>query len=302
MKEPNFFVVGAPKCGTTALCEYMSSHPNIYISSLKEPHYFADDFTTSGIDTWEKYLNLFKDTSDEHFAIGEGSTHYLFSSSALKNIFRYNSNSKIVAMLRNPIDLVYSYHSQLLYNLGEDETDFEKAWELQTNRAASISIPKDHKNPLVLQYKKIGSLGSQVENLLSIFPSEQIKLVLFDDFKKATAETYNDVLAFLDVPSDNRTTFPKVNANKIHKNRMLEKITKTPPQVLVDMTELTKKMLGVKSLGIAQAARKLNAANVKRQPLSPSFRSKLFEEFETEIQKLSNLIERDLSHWRGSEL
>lgn len=297
MKKPNFFIVGAPKCGTTALSEYLKEHPNIYVSSPKEPHYFAEDFNRSGIATLEQYAMLFKESNDYHFAIGEASTHYLCSAVALKNIYQFHPQAKIIAMLRNPVDLVYSYHSQLVYNAGEEESNFEKAWHLQSERLAGNCIPPRCRNPKVLQYKLIGQLGSQVENLFSIFPQQQVKLILFDDFKIDTAKVYEDVLRFLNVPLDNRTEFPRINANKSHRIAALSVLTNQTPRQLVSIREVFKKIFGVKSFGILAKVRQLNSQELSRPSLNESFRLELINEFADEVEKLSIILNRDLSHW-----
>ena len=136
-KIPNFFIVGAAKSGSTALQEMLSKHPNIYMSPVKEPHYFSNDikkndFTTLNkkfrkqrikfdsdgsvvprhqlyIDNEEDYLRLFKDSCENHKSLGEASVSYLYSKNAAKNIYQFNSNSKIIIILRNPIDRAFSH-------------------------------------------------------------------------------------------------------------------------------------------------------------------------------------------------
>ncbi|MEC4984729.1 MAG: sulfotransferase domain-containing protein [Oscillatoria sp. PMC 1068.18] len=299
MKQPNFFIIGAPKCGTTALSEYLKTHPNIYVSSPKEPHYFAEkEFNLPQIKTWEEYLKLFEDANEKHLAVGEASVHYLYSSIALERIYDYNSKAKIIAMVRNPVDLVYSYHSQLVYNCDEDEADFERAWNLQESRQKGLNLPTLAQNPLVFQYYSIGQLGSQVVKLLNIFPTEQVKLIFFDDFKSSTAKIYQEVLEFLEVPDDGRVDFPRVNANRKHKIALLGMITEKTPQSLVKTAAIAKKMLGVESLGIANKIRQANREEFKREPLSPDFRAKLVEEFSSEIDLLGQICHQDLSHWK----
>lgn len=298
MKRPNFFVVGAPKCGTTALCQYLGAHPNVFFSPVKEPHYLADEFNTTEIDTPEKYQALFTNAQDSHTRIGEGSTHYLFSPTALKNIYAYNPNAKIIAMLRNPVDLVYSYHSQLLFNLEEDEKDFQKAWSLQSERAKGNHIPPLQKNPMVLQYQALASLGAQVKRLLDIFPPEQVRLIVFDDFKASTASVYKDVLAFLDLPTDHQITFEKVNANRRHRFEMLGRITEKPPQPLVNVVQTLKRAAGIKTLGVNKQLRKVNLQKFDRQPLPVAFRQELFESFRPDIELLSGILSRDLHEWK----
>jgi hypothetical protein len=89
VKRPNFFIVGAPKCGTTSLSEYLRSHPNVFMSSPKEPHFFATDLyprNPEGIDSVAAYLQLFTDARDQHQVVGEASASYMFSDAAIPAI------------------------------------------------------------------------------------------------------------------------------------------------------------------------------------------------------------------------
>jgi hypothetical protein len=298
MLKPNFFIIGAPKCGTTALSEYLRTHPNIYISSPKEPHYFAEDL---GHYCWAKsldqYLKLFEDSRDNHLAVGEGSVLYLYSSVAIRNIYHFNPDAKIIVMLRNPIELIYSYHSQAVYCADEDEKEFEKAWKLQSLRRKGFKIPRACRHPKLLQYAEVGRLGEQIERLLSIFPSQQIYVIFFEDFTTSTRQVYENVLAFLGVPSDERVNFPKINANKIHRVTWLGNFTEKTPLPLVEIAMNTKKLLGLQKLDILDRIRRFNVKVSEREPLSPSFRAELIDEFREDLKKLSFLLGKDLSHW-----
>ena len=117
-KRPNLFIVGAPKCGTSSLHYHLSKHPEIYMSRYKEPHFFGKDLTRLNkiFYTNEKeYLSLFNIVKEEKI-IGESSPQYLYSYSAPREIKEFNPESKIIILLRNPINMIYSYHSQLLYS------------------------------------------------------------------------------------------------------------------------------------------------------------------------------------------
>lgn len=240
-KIPNFFIAGMPKSGTTALYEYLRAHPNIFMSSLKEPHFFATDLTFlfakdapyRCVDNLDEYLKLFESVSDKHYAVGEASIWYLFSKEAIKNIYKFNNKAKIIAILRNPLDLVYSLHSYLVYAFNENEKDFKKAWYLQKERGKGHKLPKQGVHLGFLQYAQVGKLGEHVERLKYIFPNEQVKLILFDDFKSSPKAVYEDVLSFLEVPSDGRTDFPPpVNENPVHKISWLGFLFQRPPRIL----------------------------------------------------------------------
>lgn len=304
MRSPNFFIVGAPKCGTTAMHEYLQTHPSIYMSLIKEPKFFASDTPNVRFSkSLEQYLSLFKDASEEHAIIGESSALYLFSPTALKAISEFNKDSSILVMLRNPIDLVYSFHSELLYQCIEDETDFEKAWELQEVRRQGFCIPASCREESYLQYREIGKLGTQVEALLHIFPDSQVKFVLFEDFTERTKVVYEETLDFLGLTSDGREKFPKVRSGKGFKHRWVASAMQLIPKIYAH-TPLAKVMkqpsmasLRIKLTQSWHNIRRLNSTPNKREPLRDPFKDRLKEEFGSEVIKLSKLISRDLSHW-----
>ncbi len=124
---PNFFIVGAPKCGTTALSEYLREHPNVFMCSPKEPKYFDFDFNYPIEWTEKSYLNLYsKADPKRHHAIGEASVTYHYSECAISRILKLNPESKFIIMLRNPVDLVRSWHAQEIFTGQENISDFEK--------------------------------------------------------------------------------------------------------------------------------------------------------------------------------
>lgn len=298
MNQPNFFIVGAPKCGTTALSEYLRDHPNVYISEPKEPHYFTFDFEQYRVTkTWAEYSNLFSQCTAEHTAIGEGSVFYLCSTVALNKIKEYNPQAKIIVMLRNPVDMIYSFHSQLVFTADESEKNFEQAWKLQETRRQGKQIPSQCREAAFLQYADMGKLGEQVEKLQAVFPPEQVKIILFEDFVKSTKDIYDQVLEFLAVPNDERKEFIRINENKSHKMGAVGNLTAKPPALITNVALKARDMLGIDELGILDKIRALNTKVAAREPLSDHLRAEMIQEFTPDIQKLAQLLNRDLSHW-----
>lgn len=298
MTHPNFFIVGAPKCGTTALSEYLREHPNVFMSSPKEPHYFAEYMPRLRfVSSIEDYLALFSDAMPSHSAVGEASVWYLRCPKALTKIKEFAPNGKIIAMLRKPVELVHSMHSQVLITLDEDEPDFQKAWRLQNARSHGENIPKYCRDPALLEYGKIGRLGEQVERLLSIWDPSQVKLILFDDFSESTERVYLEVLDFLAVPKIERPDYPRIKPNKRHKREWLARLTQRPPRRLVAAALLAKKGLGINRLGILDNFRKLNTIWEPRTGLEAAFRAELVNYFRDDIMRLADLLKRDLSAW-----
>ena len=298
--RPNFFIAGAPKCGTTALYRYLRPHPSIFMPEIKEPHYFARDLGTyPRVKTAEDYLALFAGAGPQHLRLGEASVYYLRSSVALPAIREFNPEARIIAMFRNPVEMVYSLHSQLLYVAEENVPDFEAAWRLQERRSRGLDLPPGIRSPLLVQYAEVGRFGTQTQRLLSCFPAEQVKIILYDDFAASPQRVYDEVIAFLDIPHDRRTEFPKINENKATRLGWLRRLSRKPPPALRQAVRSLKRAVGGE--GISAAKKKLVALNTvrgHRPALSPELRAELVATFRDEVALLSRLLGRDLSHWK----
>ncbi len=297
--KPNFFIVGAPRCGTTALSFYLRNHPDIFISKPKELYYFAEDFPNIRVaKSIDQYLTFFQNCTEEHLAIGESSPMYLSSSVAISNIRNFDKNAKIIVMLRNPVDLVHSLHSKLKRHLFEKYSNFETVWRLQNSNPEYLNISKTNYEPPFLRYSEIGKLGSQVEQVLEYFPRKQIKFIIFEDFTKSTKNIYEDVLSFLQVPSDGRSDFPVLNTNRQLEFPRLTYFFATleKSEVLHSSITFVKSLFGKKNASIVS---KLSHRTIetKRKPFKAEFRVELVGCFREEVEKLSTLIDTDLSYW-----
>ena len=307
--KPNFFIIGAPKCGTTALATYLREHPNIFLPNEKEPHFFATDlwqFHDYYTKSEDDYAALFAGVSAEHQAVGEASVFYAYSHDALENIKAYNPDAKLIMMVRNPIDLVYSLHAQYVYNgFDETEADFERAWALQDERQAGSKLPPKYVGTTdraaeMLQYRSLGKLGEQVERLYKVFSAEQIKVIVFDDFKADVAAAYQSTLQFLGLPADERQNFERINANSERRAAGLRHYAKSlsTNKTAIHAWRKVKRVLGIQSLGIMDKIDNATTVEVKREVLSAEFRSQIKQVFQADIDHLSSQLGRDLSHWQ----
>jgi hypothetical protein len=293
--KPDFFIIGGQRCGTTALSNYLDEHPEICISRPKEPHYFATDFPAiQKVKTFDKYQMTFSHCQGEIRRFGDASTGYLFSNEAVSNIYDFDPSSLIIIMLRNPVDLVYSLHAHLLFLGFENIRNFEDAWNAQASRREGINLPKNRAYERFLQYGELGMLGDQVEKVLKIFPNDQVKMIIFDDFVTRTAEVYHDLLQYLNVSRDGRKEFRRVNENIEYTFPWYYEIREMIPLRIRVLNERVLKKLHLKR----NIMRRIFAKKVKRQKMSEALRRTLVDYFSQDIDKLSNLIERDLSSWK----
>lgn len=297
MRKPNFFIVGAPKCGTTALSEYLRYHPQVFMSTPKEPHYFATDIARRKVIKFDDYLSLFEAANESHVVIGEASVWYLYSSVAIENIRSFEPNSKLIVMVRNPADMVYSMHSQALFNLAESELDFSKAWALSERRKAGALVPTKCRDRKILYYDEIAKLGTQLEKVFRYFPPNQVKVVFFEEFTSDTERVYRDVLDFLGLKDDLRNRFLKINQNKRRRSRVLAYVTENMPTGLVGLYLRIKTVAGIGGLGLLSKSQKWNKVNSTRPALSDSVRREVIQTYKDDILKLAQITNRDLGHW-----
>ena len=123
-------------------------------------------------------------------------------------------------------------------------------------------------------------------------------MIVFDDLVTDTRRVYENVLAFLDVPSDDRVLFPRENPNRVIRVPLLSRIARRPPRLLFEPYLSLKKRLGWGDLGFTNWLKSVNEKPAERQPLASSFRLELVEEFRNEVVKLELILDRDLSHWK----
>jgi hypothetical protein len=305
VKEPNFFIVGAPKCGTTSLSSYLREHPKVFFCSPKEPYYFATDFpihrSVNNAVNLEQYLDLFAGATTEHLAIGEGSAGYLYSADAIPRIMAFNTNAKLIVMLRNPIDIAHAMHSQALFDGDEDEQDFETAWHLQAERERGEKLPRCCRNPKVVLYKRLASVGEQLERLYRHASKQQVHVVMLDDLIRTPQTVYERVCEHLSIPPDGRTEFAAKNESKRHRFGLLGHIVRQPPRFMVRGARSVKRLFGIQRLGLAEAIERVNVVKWHRPAMSSEFRRLMADEFREDVGKLSAILQTDLSNWLHCE-
>lgn len=301
-KRPNFFIIGAPKCGTTSLYDYLGNHHQVSMASTKEPHYFASDLhLTRNIDDETAYFDLFRNAGEEHLAIGEASTMYLYSGVALARIKAFAPEARLVAMVRNPLEMAPALHAELLRTFDEDVVDFGAAWALQSERANGRFIPARCREPALLQYGSICRLGQQIARLNETFPPTQRHIILFDDFKRDTAAVYRALLNFLGLEDDGRVEFGRRNQNASYRSRPMGLLLRRTPRRLTAGYRFLQRRLGIQPLRIRQRLMQLNLQHARRASLDPGLRAELVEYFADDIALLARTLQRPLDHWLSSE-
>ena len=293
--NPDFFIVGAPKCGTTSLYSYLKQHPEIFMPDRKEPHFFGTDLKwnrMNGLDL-DGYNELFTLSKDNSLT-GEASVFYLFSDLAPFEIKKYNPKSKIIIALRNPTELIYSLHSQFLYSGNEDIENFETALHLEKQRKLGKNIPPNIDLLEKVFYKSyIYKLPKQIKVYKELF-KHNVHIILLDDLKNDIEKTYKYILEFLNVDTFYQPNFEIENANKIPRFIFLRDFMKKYGNTLGKVRKLFFK----NSIGIMNKLENINKKEVRRNPIDPILKKKLTNEFLVVVNELEKIINRDLSNWK----
>jgi hypothetical protein len=205
-RVPDFYIVGHPKCGTTALYEMLRHHPQIYMPELKEPWYFASDMlprfqpprSAPPLSTLEDYRSLFVDAQPDQ-RIGEASSAYLLSHTAAERIAEVRPDARIVAILREPASFLRSLHLQLLRTHVESQKDLGRAIGLEHARRQGRRVPRRSHRPQLLMYSEHVRYVEQLRRYHDVFAPEQVLVLVYDDFRADNEGTVRRVRRFLGV-------------------------------------------------------------------------------------------------------
>ena len=294
--RPNLFVVGAPKCGTTALYTYLGRHPDIFMCPIKEPQFFAGDIFSHQrcIRTLPEYLSCFAAARNQR-RLGEASTAYLGSRTAANEIKAFSPTARVIIMLRNPVDVMYAEHSQRVFGNMEHIVNFEIALESQEPRRWRSGPFKDEEI-IRLSYRELSRFGEQVRRYFDVFGRQNVHVVLYDEFKIDTRAVYTGVLRFLEVDySHHDTDYPIINANRRARSVRVQELLRYPPKHLQGFAR--RALPRTLRSAIVRSLHRLNVVYQCRPPMDQALRRRLQKEYEPEVEQLSHLLGRDLSAW-----
>ncbi len=302
---PDFFVVGAPRCGTTAFCRWLARNPQICFSRPKETHYFSllsADPTASDIklDYLDRYYGHY---AAPHRVTGEGSVSYLYQPESLERIKRFNPDARFIVLVRNPLAMLPSYHLRMLFLLQEDESDFRRAWALEPERVRGKAIPRDCLDARLLMYSQVAMFGEQIERLFAIAGRDRSHVVVFDDLLTDPLGVYRRALKFLNVDYDGQTHFEGRYKSRMYRYRWLQRMLFVPAMRHGKMLNTLQrrrrkyKQDSSKWPSLIKRVTRWNKVPASPAPLAQEMVAVIRETLTSDVLKLSRLLDRDLSSW-----
>lgn len=302
--KPNFFIVGAPRSGTTSLFAYLEKHPEVFIPAKKELYYFGRDlYRDSYVHTEDQYLALFSAATTEKL-IGDVTPWYLYSQDAAREIKEFSPDAKIIMLLRNPIEMMQSLHSfnrnQLLW---EDINNFAEALDLCEERKRGLNLPMmEHsmfKEPCYLYYKDVVRYTDQVARYFRYFGQENVMPIIFEEFEKDTARIYKQVCKFLNISTTYQPEFIVYHANRTYACETIHQLVSAPPKSVVKIGKMFIPAKVRKSLvsTVALINDRFNLTYTSTPMVDRDLSASLMKEYAQERISLGRLLNRDLSFW-----
>ena len=303
--KPNLFIVGQPKTGTTALHQFLGQHPEIYMSSIKEPHFFCADFHLESDRAYGKqrfydfrsesaYLQLFSKAKNVKIA-GESSTNYLYSQVAAEKIYNFNPDAKIIIVLREPAKFLYSLHSHYVKFTEENEPDFLTALALETKRKQEEALSPRVTSPSYLYYSQRVQYYQQVKRYCDRFKPEQIKVIIFEEFKSANEQIFREVLEFLGVEPNFTPEYSAINVNKEVKFKAINNLINNPLAKSISKNLLSQEFNDFVRDNVVE---KLLWHQAPKAKIPEEIKLHLMQQYQPEVAKISELLQLDLlSKW-----
>ncbi len=303
MRKPNFFIVGQPKSGTTALYYFLKQHPDVFMPEQKEPWFFCTDIKRESDEffgpgkfynkPWqrdqEEYIKLYQDAGDEK-ALGEATTVYLFSKEAAKNIYDFNPEAKVIALLREPVNFLYSFYHYWVGEGRENAKTFEQALRLESERKKGKNIPVNIRFPSELYYSERINYAQQVKRYLDLFGRDKVKVVIYEDYREDNKKVYKEVLDFLGVDNTFLPEFGKINITNKPRNRTLHLLVHSLPLKKWVEKAVTPRIWRK----IVKFSKKILLKPEPRPKIDPELRKSLMKEYKHEVEKISELLDIDL--------
>ena len=296
MTMPNFLIIGAMKAGTTALYSYLDQHPEVYMSPVKEPNFFAFEgekmnfrapqdqrgINRTSVTDIAAYRALFHGVTNEK-AIGEASHWYLYSPKAPGRIRHHVPEAKLIVVLRDPVERAYSQYLHFIRDGQEPLTDFAGALQEEETRIRN--------NWAFGRYASRGFYHAQLKRYFDAFDRSQIKIYLYEDFSADPTGVLRDTFLFLGV---DEAFVPEMsvrpNVSGVPNSRALHALLTRPGR----LKAILKPYLPPKLLRFASDLRDRNLA---KPQLALEERRQMAKMYREDILKLQDLIDRDLSRW-----
>ena len=306
-RRPNLFIIGAPKAGTTSLYEYLRGHPDVYMSVVKEPAYFSPDVPPQKIRfqydrDLNRYLQLFAGARDERY-VGEASTYYIYSRMAPRLIHDFEPAARIVAMLRNPVEMAWALHGQRASHGREPISDFAEALAADARPDAG-GVARRQTVDKVGRYRDRARYAEQLQGWFDVFGRQGVHVIVFEEFIADTPAEFSRLLSWLGIDAAYRPeSFAIHNPSHTVRRGVVRSVINTAPGRWATQRLLPRIVGFERSTRLAQGVKRSDVGRTteKRKPIPDDLRRQLQADLLPDVTKLSAMLDRDMAEfWFGT--
>ena len=278
-KKPNLFIVGHTRSGTTSLKYYLEQHPDVFMVHNKKGYFgFETDYNSE-----DEYLKQFSKVKNQT-VIAEKCTDYLICPETAKRLKFFNPESKIIIMLRNPVEQSYSLHRYLLNETIETFKNFSDALDAENFRKTEINSKKYSHH---LFYREQMCYSKMIKRYFDHFDKKNIFIIIFDDFKKNPLEIFKNICIFLEI---DHNFIPKIeikNVSRAYRSKFIQIIFKRTPDFLKNILRYIPYS--------REIFIRINFPEKSIPKMNTSLKMQLQKEILGEMQSLSLLLNRDMT-------
>ena len=298
VQGPDFFIVGAPKCGTSSMHQYLAQHPQIFMPTVKDVPFFGSDLEHTipkAATNQEEYLSWFA-SAPTGARVGDSATQYMQSVRAASEIAKWRPDASIIVMLRDPVDLMFSLHSHNIWMTEENILDFESALAAEPDRRRGRRrIPESCNIPATLWYRDVAALGDQLARYLEVFGRDRVHVILLDELRQDARTAVDHTLEFLGLSTDVELALEVINSRRAPRSLRIQAFLQQPPPTLERAFHaVTPSVLHERVLPFLN---QFNETRRRGEQMNTDLRARLGAELRPQVDRLEELLGRDLSDW-----
>jgi hypothetical protein len=294
-RYPNLFIAGVPKAATTTWYTVLDRHPDVYMPDKKEPRFLNTDFTFDfRVETEEEYLSLYEDAGDEHRR-GEASPWYVYSEEATRKIRERVDDPRIVVLLRDPVERIYSQHGQFVMTGAENIESFREALAASQARKRGERLPRRVEPREALYYWDVAHYAPHVRRYLDTFEDHELMFIRFEDFTDDPRAVYREICEFIGVDPSIDVEIPNSNAHQEIRSRRFRELVRDPPEPVQTVTALFPLAWRDR---LREIFKGVNRKETDRDPLPDDLRRELTEHCRRDVEEVEDLLGWDLTDWK----
>lgn len=313
------FIVGAPRSGTTTMARWLQHHPQVLFPFVKEPHFFAQ-YDLRGLAEGELRRRVEDDFLDRFYPPAEAgrdvgadcSVSYLYTPEQLEPVLKLWPNSRFIVSVRDPLTLLPSLHKRLIFTGDESLRRFEDAWAAVPDRAAGRRIPWSTIDPRLLRYDEVARYATYIERLYAAVGKERCMVMVFDDLLSDPAGQHRRLLDFAGLEAMAPPEMKAERSGKGVRYLFLQQLLNRPPRFLLPYLTTVRFQrrfdkeagrkdgetdLGSRSKSLRKRILAWNRAPDDKRPVPLAVQRAIQTHFQSEVDRLGELIGRDLDGW-----